>query len=110
VNGALLKRESPSIVRSYLRRKHRMLIEDGGWHFGFLGGPEKIREKIKAFAHVEFNSPTYHSDRNLTKCIAEGKDIFRRDYDYKLDNDLKLPKYLTDNKEKFSHLFYNPSV
>jgi beta-1,4-mannosyl-glycoprotein beta-1,4-N-acetylglucosaminyltransferase len=32
-------------------RNHR--IENGGWHFTFLGGADKVREKLKAYSHTE---------------------------------------------------------
>jgi beta-1,4-mannosyl-glycoprotein beta-1,4-N-acetylglucosaminyltransferase len=32
------------------------LIQNGGWHFTFLGGFDKIQEKLKSFAHTELNN------------------------------------------------------
>jgi len=51
------------------RRGHT--INHSGWHFTFLGGYEKIKEKIKAYGHQEFNIPIvldnikYNVDNNL---------------------------------------------
>jgi hypothetical protein len=29
------------------------LIRDGGWHFTFLGGSEKVKEKLEAYSHTD---------------------------------------------------------
>lgn len=33
------------------------IVYDGGWHFSYLGTPEHIANKFRAFAHVELNRP-----------------------------------------------------
>jgi hypothetical protein len=38
-------------------------IPDAGWHFSYLGGAEKIIEKIHSFSHVEFNNVRYTNKR-----------------------------------------------
>jgi beta-1,4-mannosyl-glycoprotein beta-1,4-N-acetylglucosaminyltransferase len=53
-------------------------IKEGGWHFSYLGGIEKIRTKIESFAHSEFNRPDITSDENIIKSLETGKDIFNR--------------------------------
>jgi hypothetical protein len=35
----------------FARRHHR--INDAGWHFTFLGGAERIRQKLSAYSHAE---------------------------------------------------------
>ena len=34
-------------------------IKNGGWHLTFMGGVDKVIEKVKAFAHQEFNKPEF---------------------------------------------------
>jgi len=53
-------------------------IPEAGWHFSFLGGPEKIKYKIQSFAHTELNREEYLNDEHILKAIEEGKDIFNR--------------------------------
>jgi beta-1,4-mannosyl-glycoprotein beta-1,4-N-acetylglucosaminyltransferase len=53
-------------------------LKKGGWHFSYLGGLEKIREKINSFAHTEFNKEEYTSDENIIRAMNKGEDIFNR--------------------------------
>ena len=53
-------------------------IPTGGWHFSYLGGVEKIKFKIKSFAHTEFNKDEYLCDKHLLSSITKGNDIFKR--------------------------------
>lgn len=83
------------------------ILRNGGWHFSYLGGVDKIIEKIKSFSHQEFNSEQYTSSETLIKLINAGKDIFGRDFKYKAVNiDDSFPKYLRSNREKYSHLIF----
>jgi len=81
-------------------------IYNGGYHFGFLGGAEAVKNKIQAYAHQEFNTPD-----TLTRVgglLAAKKDALGRLYEYKvipIDYE-HLPAYLVDNQDKFSHLIY----
>ena len=36
------------------------IIRNGGWHFSFLMKPSEIKNKIKSFAHDEFNKKARH--------------------------------------------------
>jgi len=80
-------------------------IQNGGWHFNFLGGVEAIKTKVMSYAHQEFNRQSVFE--NLEKQLAEGKDVFGRDYLYKVvPIDESYPKYILDNLDKFDHLIY----
>jgi len=77
-------------------------IKNGGWHFSFLMTPQKIREKIKSFAHSEFNTNDYNDLDKITNSIIKGIDIFDRDIHYqKIDFDNSFPNYIKKNKDKF---------
>ena len=85
-------------------------IEDGGWHFSFLGSSEKILHKLKSWTHTKDKGTKDHidklQDKNiLENIVSQGKDLFGRDYRYefvKLDN--TFPEYIIKNKNKYSHL------
>lgn len=88
-------------------------IEDGGWHFSYLGDSEKILQKLNSWTHSKDKGTKDHisklqDQKVLEDIIAKGKDLFGRDYVYefvKLDE--KFPKYLVKNKNKFPHLIKN---
>ena len=54
-------------------------LPDAGWHFSFLGGAKKIREKLMAFAHTEFNQPEFLEEKNIEEAVASGADILKRE-------------------------------
>ena len=54
-------------------------IPHAGWHFSFLGGVEKIKEKLQAFAHTEFSKPVYTSEDNIREALGKGEDILKRE-------------------------------
>lgn len=82
------------------------LVENGGWHFTFLGGLKSIKNKIQNFSHQEYNNDYFLNDKRLKQLIYQGEDIFDRGYEYKIVNiDKTFPKYLRDNQnQKFGHL------
>ena len=78
-------------------------IEDGGWHFSNIMTPQQISEKIKSFAHSEYNKPEFKNIENIKNKIQEKKDIFNRNFEFKkLNSEKELPNYIFENKEKFS--------
>ncbi len=77
-------------------------INDGGWHFSFLGSPEFIASKIKSYVHDEYDTDEFTSLENIKKRIDNFTDPFNRNKKLKKINlDDKYPKYIIENKEKF---------
>ena len=69
---------------SHLRVHEPMpLIQNGGWHFSYLGGPERVSQKINAAAHSETNRPEINNLLHLQRCVALGIDhLLRPGYEY----------------------------
>jgi beta-1,4-mannosyl-glycoprotein beta-1,4-N-acetylglucosaminyltransferase len=91
--------------RVLVQGKKVIFVEDGGWHFSYLGGVQAIIKKLEAFAHTEYNTSEYKNAASIEAAINSGKDIFGRDFQYKfvpLDN--SYPEYIVVNKSKFEHL------
>lgn len=96
------------------------VIPDAGWHFSYIGGKERIKEKIAAFSHhQEYNKPEFTSDNHLEKVLKDKSDLFNRKMplfrhrlkifgrriswkQVKIDN--TYPKYLLSNKKRFSYM------
>ncbi len=47
-------------------------IENAGWHLGYLGGVEKVCQKILSAAHNELNTKNFNNKTNIEKHINEG--------------------------------------
>ena len=82
-------------------------IKDGGWHYNYLGGSDKIKQKIWAYAHQEFNVPSILE--NIERNLQLKQDVLGRQYKYeKIDLDYNnTPKYIVDNLDKFDYLLYH---
>ena len=72
-------------------------IENGGWHFSYLGGPEAIRTKIEAYSHDELNIDEFKNIHNIQTAIADGRDIFGRKLSFADAAIEELPKFIVEN-------------
>jgi beta-1,4-mannosyl-glycoprotein beta-1,4-N-acetylglucosaminyltransferase len=82
-------------------------IPNGGWHFSYMGGPQKVEEKIKGFLHQEFNHEQVTNQRNIEERQKSLQDpLGRPQFKLELLENLDiLPSYLVDNRKKYNHLF-----
>lgn len=84
-------------------------VEDGGWHFGYMGGhgekdvKKRVAEKVRSAAHQEYNKAEVLSD--VADRIKDGKDIFGRNASFvQVKIDETFPEYLRENQEEYSFL------
>ena len=65
-------------------------------------------KKISSFQHTEFDKEEIKNKENIIKKINNGEDIFERNYIFKkIEIDNKFPKYLINNKDKYSNWIKN---
>lgn len=92
--------ENIDFPQNIRQAKKFTLIDPGGWHFSFLGGVEKIKQKIDAYFHQEYNTPTVMSQ--IPFFVENRLDIFERPYEYtEVPIDDTFPKYIQENKDKY---------
>ena len=78
------------------------IVPNGGWHFSFLMSPAKIKEKIKSFAHDEFNKTEYLDIDKINKSIIGGFDLFNRNQKFvRVNLDKTYPKLIFENMSKY---------
>jgi len=100
VSGSTYNKMSPQAIR-YARMPN--LEVPGGWHFSFIGTPQMIANKIKAFAHQEYNRSPFIDIEHIKACMDAPKDIFNRP-EYTLQYvsvDNTFPEYIQSNTEKY---------
>lgn len=82
-------------------------VSNAGWHLSFFGSPEHVKDKIESFAHTEFGA--HNNIDTIKKNIESGLDIFNRNSPdetlMKIENNINVPTYVLNNKEKYKHLF-----
>ena len=81
------------------------IIENGGWHFGWIRNIDQIIEKLNSFAHTEFNNSKFKNNKYINECINNNVNFLNTSE--KLEEiDLNLlPEYLVSNKDKFNSYF-----
>lgn len=94
------------------RKEIGIRVEDGGWHFGYMGGhgekdvKKRVTEKVVSAAHTEYNSK--HVLGQVENQIKDGKDIFGRDAKFvKAEIDDSYPKYIRDHQQELDYLIYH---
>ncbi|MBQ6786579.1 MAG: glycosyl transferase GT17 family protein [Lachnospiraceae bacterium] len=91
------------------RKEIGIRVEDGGWHFGYMGGhgekdvQKRVKEKVVSAAHQEYNSRRVLSQ--VSDQIKDGKDIFGRDAKFiRCEIDESYPEYIRTHQEELSFL------
>jgi len=91
------------------RKEIGIRVEDGGWHFGYMGGHgqkdirKRVQEKVVSAAHQEYNSK--HVLSNVTDQIKDGKDIFGRNAQFvRCEIDESFPKYIREHQKELDFL------
>ena len=83
-------------------KDNKNVVEDGGWHFSYLGGEQQIKEKIEAYSHQEFNNDNIKN--GIKSNVGNCKDLFGRNIAIKtVELDNSFPKIILDNIEKYKN-------
>jgi beta-1,4-mannosyl-glycoprotein beta-1,4-N-acetylglucosaminyltransferase len=81
------------------------IIGNGGWHFSYLGGAERVSGKINSFAHQETNTPEINNLLHLKRCINLGIDHLNRpEHEWAFRPLDFYPEPLRSEMMKFPHL------
>ena len=72
-------------------------VEHAGWHFGYLGDNEYLKDKAQSFSHQEVNTPEFLEQIDIDASIAERKEWNRKEANqYKIvELNNYFPKTLT---------------
>ncbi|MDE6620277.1 MAG: glycosyltransferase [Lachnospiraceae bacterium] len=91
------------------RKEIGIRVDDGGWHFGYMGGHgekdirKRVQEKVVSAAHQEYNSKRVLS--NVTDQIKDGKDIFGRNAQFvRCEIDESFPQYIREHQKELDFL------
>ena len=94
-----------SLKYSFLRfdkEKNIQVFKNAGWHFNNIMSPMQISNKLKTFAHTEFNKDKFSGPDIINLKIKKRIDLFDRGHQYRIVNlDNSFPKYLVENYELY---------
>lgn len=96
-----IKNASANHFDTVAKTKH-VIVENGGWHFTYQGGLERIKTKLENFGHQEYNNDQVKD--LVSKRLERGEDVLGRPFSCVIE-DINLPDYIKENKQKYNHLF-----
>lgn len=85
------------------------IINNGGWHFSYLGNIDYIIDKLESFSHTELNKSQYKDPDRIKQIIKNGEDLFDQGLEFtQIVIDDSYPSYLYNNQSEFSeHILEN---
>ncbi|MNT80745.1 hypothetical protein D3C72_2202550 [compost metagenome] len=88
------------------------MIEDGGWHFSYMGGIEKVLHKIDNWTHIEYNTERYNKRETVLNNILNGRDLFEEGMKYELvdinNTKLPFPKEILQHQDRWAAMLRTP--
>lgn len=78
------------------------VFENCGWHFSYFGDTEKIKLKVKSFAHQEINTDEYINDSNILNSIKNKQCFYDKNL---LCSDYKFENYPEDLRTIITNIF-----
>jgi len=108
VTGEYLKTHSPQNIRD--SKNGFIKIKNGGHHYCYVGGIERVLTKIKSLCHTEYAHLADDKEKILEH-IKNNTDILGRSggLTKRIEIDDSFPQYVRDNQERFKHLIeFNP--
>jgi beta-1,4-mannosyl-glycoprotein beta-1,4-N-acetylglucosaminyltransferase len=103
MTGKFVKPNHSRQIRDHMRDQGVSYF--GGWHWTFIGGHQRMTEKIESYCHQEFNNALIKS--YLKKNVQEERDIFFRYGDQKFqlwEFDERFPDFVRNNRDRFNSL------
>ena len=90
------------------RKEIGIRVDNGGWHFGYMGGngekdaKKRVAEKVRSAAHQEYNNPSVLAQ--VDDKIKDGEDIFGRKASFQqVEIDQSFPEYLVKHQQEYKH-------
>jgi beta-1,4-mannosyl-glycoprotein beta-1,4-N-acetylglucosaminyltransferase len=78
-------------------------IQNGGWHFTFMGGTDQIKLKLESYGHQEYNNDSIKN--SIETNLQNNRDVLGRShFSFWLDES-QLPEHVIKNKHKYKKFF-----
>lgn len=89
-----------------------LIISNGGWHYSWCGGPERMKDRGETYAHApEFNDGRWNDREKVLRILNLPGNVIRMDENSgslhfrPIDSaEVASPKYVLENIDRFKHL------
>lgn len=86
-----------------LRRWEGHRVPNAGWHFSYMGGVDRVRQKLKAFAHQEFNRPEFLDEKHIEEALQAGRWVLGDEHQLGfVPLDDSFPESIRSRRERFA--------
>lgn len=94
-------------MHKFRHKTPTLTTKDAGWHFGFMGGAERVQKKIQSYMHVEYDRPEFTNLEMIAERMKAGIDPFDRkmpldDSCNKVVTLDKMPVFVRENPHMFA--------
>jgi len=100
---------SPQQLRN-TARSGRFHVDNGGWHYSFMGGPERVRLKVESIAESHYIIDNVGSVDEIKQKMESQADLWNRTEGYAqkkiVDISNNKPKMLDKFLEKYPHFIF----
>jgi beta-1,4-mannosyl-glycoprotein beta-1,4-N-acetylglucosaminyltransferase len=88
-----------------LRYARGPVLSPGGWHFSFMGGVQRIQQKLQSYAHTEYSGPKWSSEAYITRMVTSALDLFNREIKWSIvPIDKSFPLVVQYRQDEFAHM------
>jgi len=108
ITKQLIDKYEPQVFRDYKNRISR--FSEAGWSLSSFGGVKRVRKKLEAFCHEEYNKEKYKDEVHLKKCIETGSDLFDRKVKKKRVDKNFFPKDLLKLMEENPTFYFSSNT
>lgn len=98
MNYSYLKSKTPNEVRN---SGFERILDNAGWHFSYMGGYDKIIQKIESFSHTELNNDDFKS--KLLSKYENCQSLFGDDYWEIVPITIFFPKEILNNFDYYKN-------
>jgi len=101
--GTVMLRYRDFSTAEEMRHSGYKTISDAGWHFTYMGGAARIADKLRSFAHQEYNRAEFTDLQRITERINLGQTIFGKGEQLTfVPVDATFPTFIREHPEKFT--------
>lgn len=86
-----------------VRHSGYKIIPNAGWHFSYMGGAERVSQKLQAYSHQEHNKPEFTDPKFIEESINRGTSPLNQEWRlHPVPLDETFPHYLLEHREQFA--------
>jgi beta-1,4-mannosyl-glycoprotein beta-1,4-N-acetylglucosaminyltransferase len=86
-------------------------VPNGGWHFSYLGGLQRVQAKMAAYSHQELNVGHFITQKNYERALRAGCLHYNAEHRIEwVPVDASFPKHVLEQPEAYAHLLAPPGL